>query len=155
MILLGPPPTAEGMDHLLREPIPGSFNHRKVKSLSCVQLFATPVDCSPPGSSIHGSLQARILEGVAIPFSKGSSWPRNQTQVSCIVGRFFTFWATREDPSVEQFNVFLSFFYNKTEPKFEELTAEMSERLWTLVLLFCWCDYIYYCQSDFQYESFM
>ena len=46
------------------------------------------------GSSIHGILQARILEWVAIPFSRGSSWPRDRTQVSCIAGRFFTIWAT-------------------------------------------------------------
>jgi len=49
-------------------------------------------DCSPPGSSE----QARILQWVAIPFSKGSSQPRDQTQVSHIAGRFFTMWATRE-----------------------------------------------------------
>ena len=54
------------------------------------------MDWSPPGSSVHGILQVRILEWVAIPFSKGSFQPRNQTQVSCIVGRFFTIWAIRE-----------------------------------------------------------
>ena len=48
------------------------------------------------GSSAHGILQARILEWVAIPFSRGSSWPRDGTQVSCIAGRFFTIWAIRE-----------------------------------------------------------
>ena len=57
-----------------------------------VQLFVTPrtVAC------VHRILQARILECVAIPFSRGSSWPMDQTQVSCMVGRFFTIWATRE-----------------------------------------------------------
>ena len=54
------------------------------------------MDCSPPGSSVHGILQATILEWVIIPFSKGSSPPRNWTQVSCIVGRFFTTRATKE-----------------------------------------------------------
>ena len=49
-----------------------------------------------PGSSVHGILQARILEWVAIPFSRVSSRPRDQTPVSCIVGRFFTIWATKE-----------------------------------------------------------
>ena len=53
-------------------------------------------DCSPLGSSVYGILQARKLELVAIPFSKRSSQPRAQTQVSCIAGRFFTIWATRE-----------------------------------------------------------
>ena len=52
--------------------------------------------CSPPGSSVRGILQARILEWVAIPFSRGSSRPRDQTQVSHIAGRCFTVWATRE-----------------------------------------------------------
>ena len=46
-----------------------------------------PMDCSPLGSSVHGILQARILEWVVIPFSKGSSWPRDQTRVSCLVAR--------------------------------------------------------------------
>ena len=55
-----------------------------------------PVDCSPPGSSIHGILQAGILEWVAISFSRGSSWTRDQTQVSRIAGRCFNLWATRE-----------------------------------------------------------
>ena len=53
-------------------------------------------DCSPPGSSVHGILQARVLEWAAIPFSRGSSWPRNRTWVSYVAGRFFTVWATRE-----------------------------------------------------------
>ena len=51
---------------------------------------------SLPGSSVHGILQARILEWVAVPFSRGSSQPRDQTQVSCIASGFFTVWATRE-----------------------------------------------------------
>ena len=54
------------------------------------------MDCSLPGSSVHGILQARILEWVAFPSSRGSSQPRDQTQVYHIVGRFFTSWATRE-----------------------------------------------------------
>ena len=49
-----------------------------------------PTDYSPPGSSVHGIPQARILEWAAISFSRGSSQPRGQTQVSCITGRFFT-----------------------------------------------------------------
>ena len=62
---------------------------------SCLTL-CNPMDCSPPGFSVHGILQARILEWVAMPFSEGSSQPRNRTQVSCIAGRFFTIWATKE-----------------------------------------------------------
>ena len=55
-----------------------------------------PMDCSLPGFSIHGIFQARVLEWVAITFSRGSPWPRDWTQVSCIAGRCFTLWATRE-----------------------------------------------------------
>ena len=62
------------------------------------QLYSTlcdPMDCSPPGSSVQGSVQARIPEGVAIPFSRRSLQHRDRTQVSSIAGRFFTIWATR------------------------------------------------------------
>ena len=54
------------------------------------------MDCSPPASSIHGILQTSILECVATSFSRGSSWPSDQTQVSSIAGEFFTIWANRE-----------------------------------------------------------
>ena len=54
------------------------------------------MDCSLPGPSVHGILQARTLEWVAISFSRGTSWPRKWTQVSSIAGRYFTDWATRE-----------------------------------------------------------
>ena len=51
--------------------------------------FCNPMDCSPPGSSVRGILQARILEWVAMPFSRGSSLPRDWTQGVCIAGRLF------------------------------------------------------------------
>ena len=54
----------------------------------------TPLDCSPPGPSVHGILQVRILEWIAIPFSRGSFWPRDQTLLSCTASRFFIIWAT-------------------------------------------------------------
>ena len=60
---------------------------------SCLPL-CNPMDCGPPGSSVHGFLQERILECVAISFSRGFSRPRDQTWVSCILGRFLTVWAT-------------------------------------------------------------
>ena len=69
--------------------------------LSCSTMFdsfATSWTVAHPGSSAQGILQARILEWVASSFSRGSSQPRDQTCVSCIVGRFFTVWATREAP---------------------------------------------------------
>ena len=63
----------------------------KWKSLSHVWLFVTPWTIQ-----VHGILQARILEWVAFPFSRGSSQPRDWTQISHIAGGFFTSWATRE-----------------------------------------------------------
>ena len=75
---------------------------KKVKML-VTQLCSTlwhPMVCSPPGFSVHGILQARILEWVAIPFFRGLSWPRDWILVSCIAGRFFTIWATREAPEI-------------------------------------------------------
>ena len=60
---------------------------------SCLTLCDS-VDCSPTGSSVHGILQARILEWVAISFSRGYSQLKDGTRVSHIAGRFFTVWAT-------------------------------------------------------------
>ena len=62
---------------------------------SCPTL-SNPMDCSLPGSSFHGIFQARMLEWVAISFPRAPSWPKNRTQVSHTVGRFFTIWATHE-----------------------------------------------------------
>ena len=56
---------------------------------SCL-TFCKSMDCSPPDSSVHGISQTRTLECVAMPFSRGSSQLRDQTQVSCFAGRFFT-----------------------------------------------------------------
>ena len=87
---------------LFQDPQPTDFKAQDVsapKSLawvlsgsSCLTL-CYPMDCSPLGSSVHGILQARILEFVAISYSRGSSRPRDQIQVSCIsciAGRFCT-----------------------------------------------------------------
>ena len=63
-------------------------------SRSVVSDSSNPMDCSPPGSTVHGILQARILEWLAISFSWGSSQPRDQTHVSCLAGRCFNLWAT-------------------------------------------------------------
>ena len=62
---------------------------------SCPTL-CDPMDWSLSGSSVHGVFQVRILKWIAISFSRGSSQPKNRTQVSCIAGRFFTNWAMRE-----------------------------------------------------------
>ena len=63
-----------------------------LSGFSCVQTLCNPMDCNLPGFSVHGILQARILEWVAMPSSRGSSWPRDQDCVShssCTAGRFF------------------------------------------------------------------
>ena len=72
-----------------------SVKWRNEVAQSC-RTLCDPVDCSLPGSSLHGLLQARVLEWVVISFSKGSSQPRDRTWVSCIAGRRFNLWATRE-----------------------------------------------------------
>ena len=69
---------------------------RKVKVAQSCPTFCDPMDHSPPGFSVHGILQARILEWVAMPFSRGSSQPKDRTQVSCIAGGIFIVWVTRE-----------------------------------------------------------
>ena len=71
---------------------------RASESLSRVQLFATPWTVAYQAPPSMGFFQARVLEWGAIPFSRGSSWPRNQTRVSCIACRHFTIWFTREAP---------------------------------------------------------
>ena len=77
---------------------PWNIKLKKVKTevtQSCPTL-CNPMDCSLPGSSLHGILQARVLEWVDISFSRGSSRSKDQTQVSHIPGRHFNLWATRE-----------------------------------------------------------
>ena len=79
---------------------------------SCLTL-GDPMDCNPAGSSVCGILQARILEWVAILFSVASSQSRDQTRVSCIAGRFFPVWATRE-AFEEGSDIIWTAFWNKT-----------------------------------------
>ena len=67
-----------------------------------------PTLCDTMDYTVHGILQARILEWAAFPFSRGSSQPRDRTQVSHIAGRFFTSWATREAPPKGKTNVIIS-----------------------------------------------
>ena len=76
--------------------MPFTYLLMKVLVVQLCLTLCNPMDSSLPGSSVHGMLQARILEWVANSFSRGSSRPRDWTQVSGIAGRFFTVWATRE-----------------------------------------------------------
>ena len=65
--------------------------------LQTYPILCDPMDCSPPVSSVHRILQARILEWVAMPSSRGCSRPRDRTHVSCIAGRFYIVCATRKN----------------------------------------------------------
>ena len=101
----------------------------KVKESEVAQLCPTlcnPMDFSPPGSSIHGILQARILKWVAISFSRGSSWPRDRTQVSHIAGRHFNLWATREAQS-------MGFFYFVAIMVLIAMKVNVQDFVWTYV----------------------
>ena len=76
-----------------------SWYPKEVKwSRSVMSDFCDPMDCSLPGFSLHGIFQARVLEWVAISFSRGSSRPKDWTQVSRIASRRFTLWAIRALP---------------------------------------------------------
>ena len=82
-------------------PISGLNYPVRVKVTQSCQTLCEPMDCGPAGSSVHGILQARVLEWVAVPFSRELSKPRDWTQVStCVADRFFTVWATREVPKL-------------------------------------------------------
>ena len=70
------------------------FSNVRMGRVKVAQLC--PPLCDPMDYTVHGILQGRILEWVAFPFSRGSSQPRDRTQVSCTIGGFFTSWATRE-----------------------------------------------------------
>ena len=76
---------------------------RSVCAQSCLTLW-DHMNCHPPGSSVSGILQARILEWVAIPFSRRYSWFKDRTWIFCIIGRFFIIWTTRDYKS-DNFNM--------------------------------------------------
>ena len=88
------------------------IEHVCLVTQSCL-TSCDPIDCSPPGSSVHGTLQARILGWVVISFSRGSSQPRKWNLVSRTAGRFFTNWATGK-PSMDgewECGLFVCLFY--------------------------------------------
>ena len=73
-----------------------NYDHVRVLVTQTCPTLCNPMDCSPPGSSVHGISQARILEQVAISFSRGSSLIRGQTCVSCVGRQIIYHWAIRE-----------------------------------------------------------
>ena len=88
----------------------------------------SPTDCNPPGSSLHGIFQARILERVAISFSRGSSQPRDRTQDSCIGRRIFCHWATRE--------ALLALHWWREKSPLDSLMSEIKSSVWK------WCMFL-------------
>ena len=101
---------------------------------SCL-TFCDTMDCSSPGSSVHGILQARILEWVAIPFHRGSSWPRDWTTISCVAGRFFTVLASfNQTRKVFRHYFFMFFLFFLSSP----LRTPITYRLGTLKFSHSW-----------------
>ena len=96
----------------------------KLLSQSCPTL-CDPMDCSPPRFSIHWIFQAKVLEWVAISFSRGSSRPRDRTQVSHIAGRRFNLCTTREVLKYEN-TVSQKTSYRDTELQIQVLTSKIS-----------------------------
>ena len=82
-------------------------------SRSVVSSLCDPVDCSTPDSSVHGILQARILESGCLAFSRASSRPKDWTQVSHLAGRFFTIWATWEAMVPYKYSLLIDFVFSK------------------------------------------
>ena len=95
----------------------------------CLTL-CDPMDCSLPGSSVYGISQARILEWVSISFSRGSFWPRDQTQVSCSAGGFFIIWATRKAKPVTKGQIVYDLTHMKSFSSVQSSCSVMSNSLW-------------------------
>ena len=117
------------------------FNHfSKIYYISCCCLVTKscltlcyPMDCSLPGSSVHGISQARIVEWVATFFSRGSSWPRHWTQVSCISRWILYHWTSREYYSAIKRSKTVSFSETRMDPETVMQSEVKSEIAWNLV----------------------
>ena len=92
-------------------------------------------DYSPPGFSVFDFLRA-ILELIVVPFSRGSSWPRDQTWVSCIGGRFFTTWDIREAPIWSMLFYIIWFFHLVVVVSMLNFTSLEVQNEFTLLLIF-------------------
>ena len=115
-----------------------------------------PMDCSLPGCSVHGILQAEILEWVAIPISWGSFWPRDRTWVSCTAGRFLTFSATREAQGSVIHALFSasSLWYGPVFNSHREERTDKSGLLPSLSPYLQWESTIFQCSHTDQYVGF-
>ena len=119
------------MFHILYHLRPPVF----IPLFSILSLFCDlqKMNSSPPGSSVHGILQARILKWAAIPFSRRSFWPRNCILVPCIAGRFFSIWVTREAHTFSQ----LIFFHKpKKQEQFQKNFQKLPSPYLTPVQMF-------------------
>ena len=118
-------------------------------------ILCDPIDCSLPGSSVHGILQARILEWVPIPFSRRSFWPRDWTKVACTAGRFFTVWVTRE--ALLHFIWLWSskgkeLFYDMW--KLREIQNSVSTNVyWNTIMLICFHTVNFFCATTIELKS--
>ena len=126
----------------------GIFMNTGVGSLSLLQgIF--PTQGSNPGllhcrqilSQLSHKGRPRILKWVAYPFSRGSSWPRNQTRVSCLAGRFFTNWAMRE---AHKNHTFEEYLWHENVLMTKE-RGESSMSLHNRVSVFQYCMYVFEC----------
>ena len=110
--------------------------HLCVHSLQLCQALCNPMDCSPPGPSVCGILQARILEWVAVPSSRASSRPRYQTHiscVSCITGGFFT----TEPLEKPHFATCYPAYYFEINPRYQFISSvNISARIWIYTSFF-------------------
>ena len=88
--------------------------------------------CDPMDYTVHGILQARILEWVAFPFSSGSSWPRNRTGVSSIAGRFFTNWAMTEARGEIRMLLKWTMQRNRGEKNTMRRTRDLFKKIWSI-----------------------
>ena len=113
-----------------------SHSFRVVESLSHVLLFCDPMGCSPPGSSVHGISQARILGWVAVSFSRGSSWPRDWMRVSCVpclAGRFYTTEPSGKPNSIRLLLILPSVVVSKPRKIFDSFHISFSSQsMWDL-----------------------
>ena len=109
------------------------YEEVKVLVAQLCPTLCDPVVCSPLSSSVHGILQARILEWVAISFYRASFWPREWTQITCTSGKFFTVWAIREAPRTLE-SIAIPFFRGSSWPSdwtWVSCTADECFTIWT------------------------
>ena len=101
--------------------------------------LCNPMDCSLPGSSVHGNLQARILEWVAISFSKGSSQPWDQMQIPCITGGFLNIWATKEAQESPRILEWVAYLFSRgsSDPGIKPGSPALQWIYWSTCMLSC------------------